>query len=54
MSEKIPLFVVYDKTTEKIYEQGFSAEAMEYYASCRENCAVGVIMIDECELEVIE
>lgn len=53
MTEKIPLFVVYDKTTEHIYEKGFSEEAMEYYASKRENCAVGVIMIDEFELEVI-
>lgn len=53
MSE-IPLFVVYDKTTEQIYEQGFSLEAMEYYASQRENCDVGMVMIDESQLEVIE
>ena len=53
MSEKIPLFVVYDKTGH-IYEKGFSEEAMEYYASKRENCTVGVMMIDEFELEVIE
>ena len=54
MTEKIPLFVVYDKTTKHIYEQCFSEEASEYYASQRENCAVGVILIDESELEVIE
>ena len=54
MTEKIPLFVVYDKTTKHIYEQGFSEEAREYYASERENCAVGVMIIDEWELEVIE
>lgn len=25
MTKRIPLFVVYDKTTQHIYEQGFSA-----------------------------
>lgn len=53
MSE-VPLFVVYDESTGKIFEQGFSLEAMEYYASQRQNCSVGMVMINEAELEVIE
>lgn len=50
----IPLFVVYDNETEEIYEQGFSLEAMEYYAGQRENCSVGMMMVNEMDLEVEE
>lgn len=50
----VALFVVYDNETEEIYEQGFSLEAMEYYASQRENCSVGVMMINEMDLGVEE
>lgn len=50
----IPLFVVYDEETEVILEHGFSLEAMEYYASQRENCNVGMIMINEADLEMKE
>lgn len=53
MSE-IPFFVVFDKTTNEIFEQGFSLEAMEYYASQRENCGIGMMMIDEADLEVVD
>ena len=54
MTDEIPLFVVYDNDTKKVYEQCFSEEAAEYYAEHRENCSVGVVLINECELEVVE
>ena len=50
----IPLFFVFNEETNETFEQGFSLEAMEYYASRRENCNVGMIMISEEDLEVIE
>lgn len=50
----IPLFVVYDEETEEIFEQGFSLEAMEYYAGQRENCSVGMMMVNETDLEETE
>lgn len=51
---EVPLFVVFNEETKETFEQGFSLEAMEYYASQRPNCSVGMIMINEMELEVIE
>jgi len=50
----VPVFVVYDNETEEIYEQGFSLEAMEYYADQRENCSVGMMMVNEMDLDVEE
>ena len=50
---KIPVYVVYDKDSSVIFEHGFSLEAMEYYASKRENADVGVIFIDEHHLDTI-
>ena len=35
-------------------KKGLVRKRWKYYASKRENCTVGVIMIDEFELEVIE
>ena len=51
---EVPLFVVFNEETKETFEQGFSLEAMEYYASQRPNCSVGMVMINEMELEVIE
>ena len=53
MSE-VPLFIVFNEETNETFEHGFSLEAMEYYASQRENCSVGMVMINEMDLEVIE
>ena len=53
MSE-VPLFIVFNEVTNETFEHGFSLEAMEYYASKRENCWVGMVMINEWDLEVIE
>ena len=50
MSE-VPLFIVFNEKTNETFEQGFSLEAMEYYASQRENCSVGMVMINESDLE---
>ncbi len=47
----IPLFVVYNEKTKETFEQCFSEEAAKYYASNR-NCSVGVVYINEAELEV--
>lgn len=48
--EEYPYFLVIDEDTKEIYENGFSYEAMEYYAKQRGNCFVAMIMIDELEL----
>ena len=52
--ECVPLFLVYDNDTRRIYEDCFHLEAAEYYAKQRGNCSVGCVMIPISELEELE